>query len=712
MLTPQKIQDLADPIESIYISMTNELLVNIGRHLTSPTWTHTAAWEIQKLSELGQLTRENAAIINEWAKQIPPEVRATMEETRRLALEGIEKDLAKAAEDGYVTPTLRDSTVDVLNTYGQQAVDKMNMVNTTMLESSVNLYRQGIATVMSEEQAAQAQGILNEETGAVVTGTETRTQALQRAIGRINDAGITGFYDRAGRSWSAEAYVNMDIRTTVHNTAIQSVKNRMDDYGVSVFQVSAHAGARPLCYPYQGKMYSWNNTYGDFEDGNGRRWSYEPLNKTTYGQAAGLFGVNCGHEPIVMIPGITIPHAQDFVQPKDENDKAYAESQEQRALERKIRAAKRAIEMGDDSPEAKQKVKDAQKEMREFINRTGRTRRYDREQLYGAKKAPTVSKEKENVNSQLTAPTTFKGKIDEIKAGIVDRPTTEQIHKAGDILAQEYSDFAKDKQPEYDKRLETMQANIDALAAKETAIRAEIDKIDWSNFTNADAERLDRLNNEKLAVMRQRRQAEYDLTVAKMNGPISQKESVAWLSGKLSEIREIGPTDSARLASHLNNSRSSIRKNIEYAYSNYPRDWVDASFDRGQLTPKKTSRGYYSDWRKEIAISGYDDESSNRTSFHELGHRFERVVSGLRDQEAEFYNRRTAGESLQWLGPGYDRSEKSRRDKFESPYMGKDYGGSAYELVSMGFQYAFTEPHKLAKDPDMQSWIYGLLALM
>lgn len=393
MLTPQKIQDLADPIESIYISMTNELLANIGRHLTSPTWTHTAAWEIQKLSELGQLTRENAAIINEWAKQIPPEVRATMEETRRLALEGIEKDLAKAAEDGYVTPALRDSTVDVLNTYGQQATDTLNMVNTTMLESSVNLYRQGIATVMSEEQAAQAQGILNEETGAVVTGTETRTQALQRAIGRINDAGITGFYDRAGRSWSAEAYVNMDIRTTVHNTAIQSVKNRMDDYGVSVFQVSAHAGARPLCYPYQGKMYSWNNTYGEFEDGNGRRWSYEPLNKTTYGQAAGLFGVNCGHEPIVMIPGVTIPHAQDFVQPKDENDKAYAESQEQRALERKIRAAKRAIEMGDDSPEAKQKVKDAQKEMREFINRTGRTRRYDREQLYGAKKAPKLTDE-------------------------------------------------------------------------------------------------------------------------------------------------------------------------------------------------------------------------------------------------------------------------------------------------------------------------------
>jgi Mlc titration factor MtfA (ptsG expression regulator) len=84
MLTPQKIQDLSDPIESVYISMTNELLVNIGKHITSPTWTHTAAWEIQKLSELGQLTRENAAIINSWIAQLPEEIRATMEETRHF----------------------------------------------------------------------------------------------------------------------------------------------------------------------------------------------------------------------------------------------------------------------------------------------------------------------------------------------------------------------------------------------------------------------------------------------------------------------------------------------------------------------------------------------------------------------------------------------------------------------------------------------------
>lgn len=412
MITPEKIQELADPIESIYISMTNELLVNIGRHITKPTWTHTAAWEIQKLSELGQLTKENAAIINRWIKSIPEEIRDTMEQTRREALESIEKQMERAARDGYLTPPERDSTVQVLKELSQQAAERLNLVNTTMLRSSLQQYSRMVQLTAEIERRAEAtQEILNEGAASVATGTETRTQALRRAIRRISEEGLTGFYDKAGRSWSPEAYVNMDIRTTVHNVAIQSVKNRMQDYNTQVFQVSEHAGARPLCYPYQGKLYSWDNSAGEIELGNGRRMKYESLSSTSYGEPAGLFGINCGHSPIPIIPGVSIPHAQDFVQPKEENDKQYAESQQQRALERKIRTAKRAVEMGDDSKEAKARVRAAQEQMRQFIKDTGRTRRPDRESLYGARKAPTPPRdqrptpgERQAASTRATAP--------------------------------------------------------------------------------------------------------------------------------------------------------------------------------------------------------------------------------------------------------------------------------------------------------------------
>ena len=190
----------------------------------------------------------------------------------------------------------------------------------------------------------------------------------------------------------------------------------------------------------------------------------------------------------------------------------------------------------------------------------------------------------------------------------------------------------------------------------------------------------------------------------------TQEETEQWLRSRIGEVRDVGSAG-LDVSRHLCNSRSQVRGDLEAAYDLYPTDWVRASVNAGQLTPKKVNRGYYSHWNSEIAISGYGHESMRETSIHEEGHRFERVVSGMRDQETLFYNRRTAGESLQWLGRGYRRNEVSRLDNFVSAYMGKDYGGTAYELVSMGFQYAYTHPEKLAQDPDMQAWIYGLLLL-
>jgi len=184
------------------------------------------------------------------------------------------------------------------------------------------------------------------------------------------------------------------------------------------------------------------------------------------------------------------------------------------------------------------------------------------------------------------------------------------------------------------------------------------------------------------------------------------------LADKLREIRSVGLADNDRITEHLNRSRSPMRKHIEYAYQCYPTDWIEKSINRGRLTPKKMQRGYYSDFYREIAISGWDEGSYVATSFHELGHRFEKAVAEILQEEKAFYNRRTAGEQLQWLGKGYARSEKTRFDKFVDKYMGKDYGGNAYELVSMGFEYAYTRPEELAKDPEMQKWILGILAIL
>lgn len=280
------------------------------------------------------------------------------------------------------------SIVQALNAYEQQALDKLNLVNTTMLESTLAQYRKVIVnTVNIDRQMKAAQEVLNIAAGKVITGTESRQQALRQALSQIHKEGITGFYDRTGRKWSPEAYVNMDIRTTVHNTAIEAVKTRQEDYGVYIFRVSRHSGARPLCYPYQGRYFSWNNKSGTFTDGEGKRHRYSPISSTSYGKPAGLFGINCGHHPITMIPGVSIPRDRPE-QDKEENDKVYAESQEQRRLEREIRYSKQKAAMmeaaGDKEGFEKEavKIREKQADYNAFCKKTGRTKRLDRTQVF------------------------------------------------------------------------------------------------------------------------------------------------------------------------------------------------------------------------------------------------------------------------------------------------------------------------------------------
>ena len=179
---------------------------------------------------------------------------------------------------------------------------------------------------------------------------------------------------------------------------------------------------------------------------------------------------------------------------------------------------------------------------------------------------------------------------------------------------------------------------------------------------------------------------------------------------KLAELRAMG-NGSLDVNGHLNNARTPARKSIVDAYDVYPNDWVKLSTEMGRISPSTADRGYYNHGLSKLVLSGDGDGSTFATAIHELGHRFERAVPNIRHAEQEFYEYRTKGEELAWMGNGYRKDEVTRVDNFIDKYMGKDYDGRAYELVSMGFQYAFTEPQKLMKDEEFAEWIYGILAL-
>ena len=175
------------------------------------------------------------------------------------------------------------------------------------------------------------------------------------------------------------------------------VKEQGKDYGLDVILVSSHAGARPLCEPYQGRCYSMSGRYGTITDASGREYDFEPISVTGYDPAsgtnrepAGLFGINCGHSFRYIEEGAFYNREQivETEAEKAENRRVYALSQEQRAIEREIRKYSRESSLLKDAGLTEfakipaGRAREARDVYRSFCEQNNRTPRWDRTQIY------------------------------------------------------------------------------------------------------------------------------------------------------------------------------------------------------------------------------------------------------------------------------------------------------------------------------------------
>ena len=391
-MRPSVLDDMSWAMAEVYGAVTDRIMVNLAHYfpMVKPGQKLPGAFEYQArmLAQMGQVNRETVDIIAKSLAGADEALRDALETAITEALATEEPKLRKAAEKGllrgggFIPPELTPNQMQAFRLYYRQSADKLNMVNTVMLESTQAAYTATVADITNKITATQS--ILNAGAGEVITGVSAWNQAVRTSVNKMVQNGLTGFIDHGGHRWTPEAYVAMDIRTTTFNTAREAVWERNEQYGNDLYQVSSHNGARPLCYPWQGKVISRDDYVREVEDLDGGKVEVIAQSDTSYGQAAGLFGVNCRHYPMTFIPGFSTLKGEP--QSPEENAKAYAESQEQRALERKLREEKRDLDVlkaQGASPEAinaqKERVKQASQNIDDFCDSTGRARRRNRE---------------------------------------------------------------------------------------------------------------------------------------------------------------------------------------------------------------------------------------------------------------------------------------------------------------------------------------------
>lgn len=395
MITPEQLEAMVENLIKIYQDIEDDLLANIAGRLSildEVPQDSIAQWHLDKLQQLGGLRRENIRIISSRAGKTLQEIEKILTNAGYQALEFDERIYQMAISEGFLTASpLPLSASPGIRQLIQAAIDNtrnyMNLINTTALESANQAFLDAVNKVYLEGSL----GITDYNT------------SVRNAVRKLADQGITGatYVTQAGRIIRnhLDVAVKRCIVTSTRQTTGKLKIQRAREMGSNLVEVSSHIGARPEHAVWQGKIYS-------IEGGTAK---YPNLAASTgYGTVTGLKGANCGHDFWAYVEGLS--EQTHFPYDLEENAKVYEQSQQQRKLEREIRKQKQRAIVAEASGDkegllkAQLALKDKEAQLKDFLNKTGRVRLADREQVLGfgrsqASKAVWVKRKADRYNS-------------------------------------------------------------------------------------------------------------------------------------------------------------------------------------------------------------------------------------------------------------------------------------------------------------------------
>lgn len=416
-MTKQEMMLLSQSLSDLYTGLETDLIANIAEYLAAGNIdSPTTQWKIQMLAQLGSLDKANISTIAQYAGIAPDMLTEALESAALTAIEELEPGFRELARDGIINGAkvpIEKTMSRAIKSYNKQARQSLNMVNTVMRYKAKTAAQKLINDTAELAGKQSFLNMLGKAAGKAVTGAESRQAAMRQCIKEMSEKGIPAFVDKRGREWSPEAYINMDIRTTVSNTAHQAQFDRMEDYGLGLVEVSSHSGARPKCAKDQGKIFNRSGKGGYTTDLHGKKIRYYAWSDSSYGEPDGLLGINCGHHIYPFIPGIS--YQAYFPYDEEENQVEYKNIQGQRELERRVRKSKRECmileSVGDTEglKKAKETLKTRQKALKQYC--------FDNDLKYKPDRTAVVNYKKSVAGF---TPTDKKKRIAEIKAKSVD----------------------------------------------------------------------------------------------------------------------------------------------------------------------------------------------------------------------------------------------------------------------------------------------------
>lgn len=141
---------------------------------------------------------------------------------------------------------------------------------------------QDVGQVVGRKVDDLARAISLEASKGSVLGYQTTKQAAKRIKADLAEKGITGFVDKAGRSWNMSRYTAVLAQETTNGTFRQGSINRYQEHGHDLVRISRHTKSCPRCVPWEGRTLSLSGNDHDYPS-------------LAEAQGAGLLHVGCLH---------------------------------------------------------------------------------------------------------------------------------------------------------------------------------------------------------------------------------------------------------------------------------------------------------------------------------------------------------------------------------------------------------------------------------
>ena len=375
MLTPAYLDGIAEPMVELWAQVERDLIHDIVRRLMQANFfTPSAAWQAMKARELG-LAQD--AIV----RRIASSAKTSEGTVKRM----VEKAAAESL--GVTVSQYRKAGMDTAPLEGTKAMARLVEAGARQTNGLMRNFTRTLANTASKA----FENSLDRAWLQVSSGGFSLGQSLRSLVRDLSGKGISQIAYPRGHMDQLDVAARRAIITGVNHTVGEIQLQAAEDMDNDLVEVSSHPGARPSHAAWQGGIYSIS----------GSSARYKPFRETTgYGTGAGLCGWNCRHSFYPYIEGVSEPLPMNDTLGGKSNDGLYEESQQQRALERRVRESKRecvaldAARQTTKDPEqraayeaefskAARLLKQREAKLNTFCDDTGRKKLVDRVQVEG-----------------------------------------------------------------------------------------------------------------------------------------------------------------------------------------------------------------------------------------------------------------------------------------------------------------------------------------